>query len=52
MIEKDEEQMNGEKTECWHDKPPPNPNGESDIIGNFKLLSQLFKSEKGMKTWF
>ena len=25
-----------------------NPNGKFDIIGDFKLLNQLFKSEKGI----
>ena len=45
LIEGDEEQMNGSKNRMLTWESLPNPNGEYDIIGNFKLLGQLFKSE-------
>lgn len=48
LIEKDEGQMNGLKNRMLTWESLPNPNGESDVIGDFKLLNQLFKSEKGM----
>jgi hypothetical protein len=49
LIEGDEEQMNGSKNRMLTWESLPNPNGESDIIGNFKLLGQLFKGEKGIE---
>jgi hypothetical protein len=48
LIEKDGEQMNGSKNRMLTWESLQNHNGESDIIGDFKLLNQLFKSEKGM----
>jgi hypothetical protein len=48
LIEKDEGQMNGLKNRMLTWESLQKPNGESDIIGDFMLLNQLFKSEKGM----
>ena len=48
LIEKDAEQMNRLKNKMLPWESLQNPNGESDIIGDFKLLNQLFKSENGM----
>ena len=48
LIEKDEGQMNGLKNRMLTWESLQNPNGECNIIGDFILLNQLLKSEKGM----
>jgi len=48
LIEKNVEQINGLKNGMLTWESLQNPNGESDIIGDFMLLYQLFKSEKGL----
>jgi hypothetical protein len=48
LIEKDAEQKNGSKNRMLTWDSLQNPNGESNIIGDFKLLNRLFKSEIGM----